>query len=140
MTQLDRRLAVTLTSLFFSLQENLSAILNSRLRLTTTDYLSAASEGDLGDHFDLLLLGDMYFDHEISDAIDRISGSFLRRGKAVLVGDPGRWLLKSPSEGARLRNLAMVAKYELPEEVKRENSGLGGQGFVFRKEAEAEAA
>ena len=84
------------------------------------------------DAFDVLLVGDMYFDRELGQAVGQLASTFMssssgdRGSKSVFIGDPGRWFLTEH----RPPNLCCRAKFELPENVRRENSGMC-HGYVF---------
>lgn len=72
--------------------------------------------------FDLILLGDMFYDEALATSLH----SWLNRciethGADVLIGDPGR----AQFEGHDIRRLLrQLAEYELPESVREENYGL----------------
>ncbi|KAJ8249742.1 hypothetical protein COCON_G00229580 [Conger conger] len=87
--------------------------------------LPSATEDLIGlepGRWDLVLLGDMFYDEALADGLH----AWLRRcvrthGTRVLVGDPGRAHLESHSVKTRLHPLA---RYQLPESVREENYGL----------------
>ena len=73
------------------------------------------------DFWDLILVGDMFYDEEITKLITdwlKIQGA---RGTKILIGDPGRmYLLEEPV----FNHLEKVAEYEMPENCRQENNGL----------------
>ncbi|MEQ2288479.1 hypothetical protein AMECASPLE_022960 [Ameca splendens] len=72
--------------------------------------------------FDLILLGDMFYDEALANRLYRwLDRCIETHGTKVLIGDPGRALF----EGHDIRRLLHhVAQYELPESVREENYGL----------------
>ena len=100
---------------------------SSQIQVCAKDYLNNSFELD---DFDILLVGDMYFDEYIGQAVGQLARRFLVSGdqgsKSVYIGDPGRWFLTEH----RPENMLCRAKFELPQNVKRENSGLS-QGYVY---------
>lgn len=72
--------------------------------------------------FDLILLGDMFYDESLATSLhgwlDRCVES---HGTDVLIGDPGRSQFEE--HGIR-RLLSPLAQFELPESVREENYGL----------------
>ncbi|CAF98256.1 unnamed protein product, partial [Tetraodon nigroviridis] len=93
--------------------------------LNSLDPPACVSENMIGsqiDAFDLILLGDMFYDEVLGASLHRWLDSCVKRhGTKVLIGDPGRAQL----EGHSIRGLLQqLAQYELPEAVKEENYGL----------------
>lgn len=84
--------------------------------------VSANMIGSQIDGFDLILLGDMFYDEVLSTSLHRWLDNCVRsHGTKVLIGDPGR----AQFEGHNIRGLLrQLAQYELPEYVKEENYGL----------------
>lgn len=76
--------------------------------------------------FDLILLGDMFYDDVLADSLHSWLDNCVRTyGTKVLIGDPGR----TQFEGHGIRGLLrQLAQYELPEYVKEENYGLTCSG------------
>lgn len=103
---------------------------SSSIKVCSKNYLKL-DPTDLRDlePFDVLCIGDMYFDEDIGRAVGSLSKHFLswdQRSRFVFIGDPGRWFLTEQ----RPANLFCRAKFELPENVKKENSGLNW-GYVY---------
>ncbi|MBN3295265.1 ETKMT methyltransferase, partial [Amia calva] len=74
------------------------------------------------DSWDLILLGDMFYDETLADSLHSWLRDCIRtRGTRVLIGDPGRTQFESHSIRQQLLKLA---DYELPDSVKEENYGL----------------
>ena len=50
----------------------------------------------LAESFDILLMGDMFFDENLGGKLSNLARTFKEtcpKSKMVLIGDPGRWLL-----------------------------------------------
>lgn len=93
--------------------------------LNSLDPPVCVSENMIGsqiDGFDLILLGDMFYDEVLGASLHRWLDNCVRnRATKVLIGDPGR----AQFEGHSFRGLLQqLAQYELPEYVKEENYGL----------------
>lgn len=72
--------------------------------------------------FDLILLGDMFYDEALSSSLHSWLDLFIKsHGTKVLIGDPGR--AQFEEHGIR-RFLRRQAQYELPASVREENYGL----------------
>lgn len=83
----------------------------------TKNIIGCQTEG-----FDLILLGDMFYDEAISSSLHRWLDLCIKtHGTKVLVGDPGRAQFK---EHGIQQFLQQLAQYELPVSVKEENYGL----------------
>ncbi|XP_069019552.1 electron transfer flavoprotein beta subunit lysine methyltransferase [Embiotoca jacksoni] len=72
--------------------------------------------------FDLILLGDMFYDEALASSLHSwLDRSVRVHGTKVLIGDPGR----AQFEGHGIRRLLhRQARFELPESVREENYGL----------------
>uniref|UniRef100_G3PJQ4 Electron transfer flavoprotein beta subunit lysine methyltransferase n=1 Tax=Gasterosteus aculeatus TaxID=69293 RepID=G3PJQ4_GASAC len=72
--------------------------------------------------FDLILLGDMFYDEVLATSLHGwLDNCINRHGTKVLIGDPGR----AQFEEHRIRRLLrQLAQFELPECVREENYGL----------------
>ncbi|XP_034391703.1 electron transfer flavoprotein beta subunit lysine methyltransferase [Cyclopterus lumpus] len=72
--------------------------------------------------FDLILLGDMFYDEALATSLHSWLDHCIRtHGTKVLIGDPGR----AQFEEHRIRRLLrQLAQFELPESVREENYGL----------------
>ncbi|XP_060932711.1 electron transfer flavoprotein beta subunit lysine methyltransferase [Limanda limanda] len=72
--------------------------------------------------FDLILLGDMFYDEALATSLHRwLNRCIKTHGTQVLIGDPGRAQFEEHSIRGLLRQLA---QFELPESVREENYGL----------------
>ena len=78
-----------------------------------------------------LLVGDMFYDEVLGNKVLQLCHSFkaMDRDNLVLIGDPGRWVLKNNPEF--MSSSFCVAKYELASSCKEENSGFS-EGFVWK--------
>ncbi|XP_047452543.1 electron transfer flavoprotein beta subunit lysine methyltransferase [Mugil cephalus] len=83
----------------------------------TSDLIGSEPEG-----FDLILLGDMFYDEALADSLHSWLDRCIRiHGAKVLIGDPGR----AQFEGHNIRKLLhLLAQFELPDSVREENYGL----------------
>ncbi|XP_023118185.2 electron transfer flavoprotein beta subunit lysine methyltransferase [Amphiprion ocellaris] len=74
------------------------------------------------DGFDLILLGDMFYDEALATSLHSwLDRCIQLHGTRVLIGDPGR----AQFEGHNIRRLLQqMAQFELPESVREENYGL----------------
>lgn len=83
----------------------------------TKNIIGCQTEG-----FDLILLGDMFYDEAISSSLHSWLDLCIKtHGTKVLIGDPGRAQFKDHGIQQLLQQLA---QYELPVSVKEENYGL----------------
>ncbi|XP_028913863.1 electron transfer flavoprotein beta subunit lysine methyltransferase [Ornithorhynchus anatinus] len=74
------------------------------------------------DDWELIVLGDMFYDGDLADGLHRwLTSRGGTGGSKVLIGDPGR---PHFSEHGIRRRLRKVAEYSLPEAARRENHGL----------------
>ncbi|KAL7403199.1 hypothetical protein ABVT39_026190 [Epinephelus coioides] len=72
--------------------------------------------------FDLILLGDMFYDEALATSLHSWLDLCIKtHGTRVLIGDPGR--AQFEEHGIR-RLLRQLAQFELPESVREENYGL----------------
>ncbi|XP_075712030.1 electron transfer flavoprotein beta subunit lysine methyltransferase [Rhinoderma darwinii] len=78
--------------------------------------------GEDAGFWDLIVLGDMFYDERLADSLHRwLRRCMDRHGTTVLIGDPGRGhFLGHPIQ----KQLRKVAEYSLPESSKQENYGL----------------
>lgn len=112
------------TNLFFSFAVA-AIVTHMNSELNSLDPPVCVSENMIGsqtDRFDLILLGDMFYDEVLGTSLHRWLDHCIRTyGTKVLIGDPGR----AQFEGHGIRGLLQqLAQYELPESVKEENYGL----------------
>ncbi len=75
--------------------------------------------GSCAGQWDVVLLGDMFYDQDITDKVFDWLRYLTSRGTRVFIGDPGRVFLSSSES-----RLHRVATYQLPKEAMLENSGL----------------
>lgn len=76
--------------------------------------------------FDLILLGDMFYDESLATSLHAwLDRCMKTHGTKVLIGDPGR--AQFEEHGIR-RLLRPLAQFELPESVREENYGLSCSG------------
>ncbi|XP_043944065.1 electron transfer flavoprotein beta subunit lysine methyltransferase isoform X2 [Protopterus annectens] len=72
--------------------------------------------------WDLILLGDMFYDEELSESLQTWLKKYISVHETlVLIGDPGRPHFISHSI---FKQLQKVAEYELPETTREQNYGL----------------
>lgn len=93
------------------------------------------SSEDLSDRYDILLMGDMFFDEELGIKLSKLATLFKATSpstKKVLIGDPGRWFI---AENLKNSNLNCVGKYHLGQEIQQEHYGLTN-GLVYEVKAE----
>ncbi|KAM3609836.1 uncharacterized protein V6R79_020973 [Siganus canaliculatus] len=78
--------------------------------------------GSQAERFDLILLGDMFYDEALATSLHRwLELCIKTHGSQVLIGDPGR----AQFEHHGIRKLLLpLAQFELPESVREENYGL----------------
>ena len=120
---------------------NASVALNTNLNLNNMDIdnvhgkINFSSLNYLENHdslsdIDTVLIGDMFYDKEIGESVIDLCKKCLDVKKTVLLGDPGRWFLKSSSDvvGSMFE---CVAKYDLTDETKQENYGFD-HGLVWK--------
>ncbi|XP_062549559.1 electron transfer flavoprotein beta subunit lysine methyltransferase-like isoform X1 [Armigeres subalbatus] len=87
-----------------------------RLELDQTNQIGTGC-----DRYDVILLGDLFYDAEIADVLIPWLSRLSRHGKKdIYIGDPGRHGLTE----TRLRNMIHQARYELPPNVCLENNGF----------------
>ncbi|XP_013390162.1 electron transfer flavoprotein beta subunit lysine methyltransferase-like [Lingula anatina] len=78
-------------------------------------------------HWDFLLLGDMFYDKDISDRVLEWMDMLAGQNTKIFVGDPCRiYMLDHPIR----TKLRLIAEYDLTDECKEENYGLSS-GFVW---------
>ncbi|KAI5945596.1 electron transfer flavoprotein beta subunit lysine methyltransferase isoform X1 [Manis javanica] len=74
------------------------------------------------DRWDLVVLGDMFYDERLADSLHQwLKNCFRAHRTRVLIGDPGR----PQFSGHSIRHqLHKVVEYSLPETTRQENNGL----------------
>jgi len=103
--------------------------LKDRLQYSSENLLEGdvESRGErLRDSFDVMIVGDLFYDQDIGDAICRLTAAFQSSNESdpnnqrlVLIGDPGRWYLSQNKS-----RFKCLAKYELTDEIKEHNYGF----------------
>jgi len=73
---------------------------------------------------DLMLVGDALYDAELADVLLPWLRELVNNGVDVYLGDPGRWVLTEMSVSERENLMTPVAKYELPQTLAQEHSGI----------------
>ena len=109
-----------------------SVSLFSDINLLTED---SSTDDILGSH-DVLCVGDMLYDTAMGSAVLAACQRFMAvgspdRGRAVYLGDPGRWVVLDAASRIREQFPSCVAQYRLPRSVQQENSGFT-VGHVWR--------
>ncbi|KAA0724338.1 Electron transfer flavoprotein beta subunit lysine methyltransferase [Triplophysa tibetana] len=93
--------------------------------LNDLEPLSCLTENMIGlvpDQWDLILLGDMFYDEVLADSLHQwLQMCIVTHGTQVLIGDPGRAQFESHDIRKRLLE---QARFELPDSVKEENYGM----------------
>ena len=96
----------------------------SSIEFTTQNFLFDGDCESL-ENFDTLVIGDMFYDQDIGKAVLDLCQRFkqMSPNKTVLVGDPGRWFMKSSNDIID-DMFECCAKYSLPEVTRQENYGF----------------
>ncbi len=84
--------------------------------------------GQINRSWDIVLLGDMFYDEHFTNTIADWMHKLLTNGTQVLIGDPGRVYFTRHKVRERLNKVFSV---ELPDQSKWENNGLT-QGSVWK--------
>lgn len=94
-------------------------------------YVDTSSDDVIGSDlrdWDVVFLGDMFYDTDFADIFQQWLPQLSRRGVSVLVGDPGRYpLINHPLR----KNLVRLFECPLPENCLKENSGMS-TGTVWK--------
>lgn len=77
-------------------------------------------EGKLNELFNVILIGDLLYDEKIAEKLIPWLERSLRAGSQIYIGDPGRHALNQDLK----KRMSPICKYDLPENVKRENYGF----------------
>lgn len=109
------------------LNADVNGIPRDDIVLSDKNYLDGSVESngtELSRDFDVLFIGDMYYDDVIGERVTRLVRQFVAESnpgqKIALVGDPGRWYLSQNSH----HDLKCLAKYHLTDDVRDENYGF----------------
>ncbi|MEQ8442502.1 MAG: 50S ribosomal protein L11 methyltransferase [Alphaproteobacteria bacterium] len=103
-------------------------LLNAQLNDVHLDIRTENLVGDMDPDFEIVLVGDVFYDREIADAVLPWLKDLTADGRTVLVGDPGRFYL--PNMG-----LERIARYHSETTGLMEDTDLRNAG-VWRLQAE----
>ncbi len=103
-------------------------LLNAQLNDVHLDIRTENLVGDMDPDFEIILVGDVFYDREIADAVLPWLKDLTADGRTVLVGDPGRFYL--PNMG-----LERIARYHSETTGLMEDTDLRNAG-VWRLQAE----
>lgn len=95
---------------------DLNAELNNVIISTCTQNLI----GNFCKDFDVILVGDVFYDKDIADQILPWLTNLRKKGKEIYIGDPGRHGLSTDA----MNLMDKVLTYELPENCCIENNGF----------------
>uniref|UniRef100_A0A182IY09 ETFB lysine methyltransferase n=1 Tax=Anopheles atroparvus TaxID=41427 RepID=A0A182IY09_ANOAO len=105
-----------------------ATLLNAKMNGITgnADKMDVRSDNLIGDgavetRYDVVLIGDLFYDTEIAAVLHPWIQRLARAGKKIFIGDPGRHGI---AETGVLRNMILKARYALPENVCLENNGF----------------
>ncbi|XP_058831620.1 electron transfer flavoprotein beta subunit lysine methyltransferase-like [Topomyia yanbarensis] len=97
-----------------------AALLNAELNSVDLEISDRNMIGQPCDDFDVVMIGDLFYDAEIADVLQPWLIELAASGVDIYIGDPGRHGLTE----ARLRNMIELACYQLPANVCIENNGF----------------
>lgn len=101
--------------------------INSELNTTSVEVSASNLIGSYNSQWDVVLLGDMFYDPEFADNISGWIKVLIPSGITLYVGDPGRLsFMNHPLKSS----LKLCAEYQLPDRCKLENNGLSS-GYVW---------
>ena len=109
-------LSVALTAVEMNCKLN-----NVSVCLNATNFL-----GQIQQHWDIVLLGDMFYDEDFARQIEKWVQQLYEHGKRIFIGDPGR----VGFDKKLLNRVQNVLTVDLPTVSQWENNGLT-QGFVW---------
>lgn len=102
--------------------------LNAELNNLSSEVSTSNLIGCLDRQWDIVLLGDMFYDRDFAQTITRWLEALHNNGVDVFVGDPGRL----PFAEHKLRkDFQMLAEYVLPDNCLKENNGMT-TGYVWK--------
>ncbi|XP_071093042.1 electron transfer flavoprotein beta subunit lysine methyltransferase-like [Haliotis cracherodii] len=102
-----------------------AAKLNADVNLCGITVDSRNMIGSVCNQWDVIILGDMFYDSEFVSCISDWLNHYLKAGTCVLIGDPGRLTFENHPMKSLLTKLA---EYNLPEQSRLENNGLNTAG------------
>lgn len=94
--------------------------LNANLNGVLIDTSSKNLIGTKCEKFNVILIGDMFYDEDFSQTLFKWLIKLNEAGKTILIGDPGRHGLTEK----RRRYVQMLAEYKMPRESQEENNGF----------------
>nr|XP_021208544.1 electron transfer flavoprotein beta subunit lysine methyltransferase isoform X2 [Bombyx mori] len=94
--------------------------LNANLNGVLIDTSSKNLIGTKCEEFNVILIGDMFYDEDFSQTLFKWLIKLHEAGKTILIGDPGRHGLTEK----RRRHVQMLAEYKMPRESQEENNGF----------------
>ncbi|XP_055538083.1 electron transfer flavoprotein beta subunit lysine methyltransferase-like [Wyeomyia smithii] len=97
-----------------------AALLNAELNSVDLEISSRNLIGQPCDDFDVVLIGDLFYDAEIASVLSPWLAQLAAKRKNIYIGDPGRHGLTEK----RLWNMTQLARYRLPPDVCIENNGF----------------
>ncbi|XP_046972695.1 electron transfer flavoprotein beta subunit lysine methyltransferase-like [Vanessa cardui] len=87
---------------------------NVHLDTDTSNFIGSSCKD-----FDVILIGDMFYDEEFGNSLFIWLNKLSKDNKTILIGDPGRHGLTK----SRRSHMTLLAKYDLPKETREENHG-----------------
>ena len=102
----------------------MNSLLNNVTIETDTRNLIGMNNGS----WDVIFLGDMFYDEEFTNYVTGWLQEMHSKGKDILIGDPGRVYLKNHPIKGRLKPVFSV---DLMQHTMEENYGIT-QGFVWK--------
>ncbi|XP_046570148.1 electron transfer flavoprotein beta subunit lysine methyltransferase-like isoform X2 [Haliotis rubra] len=105
-----------------------AAKLNADVNLCDITVDSRNLIGSVCNQWDVIILGDMFYDSEFVSYIGDWLSHYLKAGTCVLIGDPGRLTFENHPMKSQLTKLA---EYELPKQSQLENNGLNTAGVFM---------
>lgn len=105
-----------------------ATLLNAKVNgiMDNEDKLDVRSDNLIGNgaattRYDIVLIGDLFYDTEIAAVLHPWIQRLARAGKKIYIGDPGRHGI---TDTGVLSNMVLHARYELPDNVCLENNGF----------------
>ncbi|XP_058178844.1 electron transfer flavoprotein beta subunit lysine methyltransferase-like [Anopheles ziemanni] len=105
-----------------------ATLLNAKVNgiVDNADELDVRSDNLIGNgasatRYDIVLIGDLFYDTEIAAVLHPWIQRLARAGKKIYIGDPGRHGI---TDTGVLNNMILHARYELPDNVCLENNGF----------------